>query len=218
MWTLRIILIVIGLLCLVGLYFYTRRHPPRGRQRPGRGGDEPAPRIEPDWSALDSSTPEPYVRQKGDEPPRAPSGEAEVKPAAESLSQSPPVEKIFTLSVKLPDEGVPATEAFGVLKHLGCTPGADGIYHCFNTSRRSLYSVADLFEPGALDPPSAEYLRGLVFFFAAPPGPDTATLFDRMLGAARECAHSLGGSVRDAGHHPLTAARELELKLAATHA
>jgi len=101
------------------------------------------------------------------------------------------------------------------LSRLGCTPSRDGLYRAVNHDRQTLYNVANLFEPGLLDPPpAAERLRGLALFFAGEVERDDTDAFAHMLGAARDLATTLGGVVQDDKHRPLTAARELELKLA----
>lgn len=219
MWTLRIILILVGIACLVGLYLYMRKHPPR-RER----DDNAAPRIEPEW------------RMPSDERHLPPAGETQASdnaggteaaakqdsPAARDQSsrgkqQSPEQDAIFMLAVKLPEAGVDTQTVLHALRRLGCRPNRDGIYHELNDANQTLYTVANLFEPGLLDPPpAAERLHGLVLFFAKQPERDEAATFDHMLGAARDLAKTLGGEVQDDAHRPLTAARELELKLAAS--
>lgn len=219
MWTLRFILIALGIAFVAGLYFYTRRHPPKRRT----GGDQlrdpagsalPArEQLEPRLTLLPATDdPEPASR-----PAMAPSrSRGDLRQAAKS-SPVPAVAdaKLFSLAVRLPGEGLSAASVTRTLARLGCVPG-HGIYRYAPGEGEALYSIANLFEPGVLDPLSPEVrLRGLVFFFLAPPGRETGARFQRMLGAVHECAGQLEGLIEDHAHRPLTAARELEIRLAA---
>ncbi len=216
MWTLRLILIALGLLFIVGLYFYTRRQQSERRRRGTRSEPtvrEPAIRVEPNWSRRPDGTAAPVaIPSVTPETPSAP----DFKPVKGEARRHTGIgeEKIFTLTVRLPDEGVAAETVTRTLAHLGCKPGVGHIYHCPGADGHPLYSVANLFEPGVLDPlPAETLLRGLVFFFTTRPGTNATLPFARMLGAAREAAERLGGRVQDDSHRPLTAARELELRL-----
>lgn len=219
---LRIVLILLGIAFLVGVYLYTRRHPPRRDNADGQ-------RVEPTLT----------------EPPRPPSTEAgtsttepepapvleqmperqEVSSGSPAASRAPgdvhsrPRGSIFSLALRLPGDGVSAQSVLRTLERLEFTPGDNHVYHRLGGEGEPLFTAANLFEPGVLHPlPDDAVLRGLVFFFQATPGAEASGRFDRMLGAARECAERFGGRVEDGSHRPLTAARELELKLAAAGA
>lgn len=217
MWTLRLVLIALGIAFVAGLYFYTRRHPP-GR-RAGRGelrdpagtalrAREP---IEPRVTlGQGPAVPEPSAPQFP-QPPFDPVPDETRRPPRTESAEA----KLFALAVRLPGEGAPAGSVSQALIRLGCVPG-EGIYRYAPDGGEALYCVASLFEPGILDPlPPETQLRGLVFFFEAPPGREAGARFQRMLGAVRECAGQLHGRVEDQAHRPLTAARELEIRLAA---
>lgn len=230
MWTLRVILILVGAAALAALYFYLRRHPPRR----GRG-DESGVRSEPEWhvpgdnqSGARPAEPSPAVtagamRARAPVKPekaRPPSAADHGEPAApaSTAARLPAGDEVFALGVAFPDGGVDAKAVVHRLGRLDCRPGKDGIYHFEDARGRALYHIANLFEPGVLEPlPETASLRGLVLFFAGRADRDDAHAFERMLGAARDIAGALDGRVQDARHRPLTAARELELKLAAAH-
>ncbi|MDN5865311.1 MAG: hypothetical protein L0I62_08890, partial [Gammaproteobacteria bacterium] len=210
MWTLRIILIILGVACLAGLYFYMRRHPPHGTR------EEDGPRIEPEWRlpgdekhipswpkpaaepclGMDDESP---VQQKDNR--LRPSAEDAIETSVQTpLPPAPaPAEEICALAVRLPDEGVPAQNVQRLLARLGCKPDRRGMYRFAGESKQTLYSIANLFEPGILHPlPEAAPLRGLVFFFTNRPDDDNGHDFDLLLGAARDTAAALGGQVQDA--------------------
>lgn len=231
MSVLRIILIILGVAFIVGVYLYTRRHPPRRDERREE-------RVEPTFSAPEvpearrTAAPEPEAAPAAppDDPPAAepPPQTAQREPEPTERAPDPPRQRahrtnahgsIFSLALRLPGEGVAAPSIQRMLERLEFTPGEQHVYHRLGPDGEPLFTAANLFEPGVLHPlPEDAKLRGLVFFFQAPPGAETSGRFDRMLGAARECAERFGGRVEDSSHRPLTAARELELKLAAAGA
>lgn len=234
MWGLRLILILLGAAFVAGVYFYTRRHPPGSRKK-----DTPPQRREPTMRL--NAPQRPVTRTQAPAPPVAsPPSEREAyrrqaagnKPVPDTPVRSEPVtseagkamedarasreEIVFSLALRLPGEGVPAERLVHQLRRLGLALDDRRIYSHAGPDGEPLFSVANLFEPGVLDPLSTgEKLQGLSFFFMAEPSPSTGSRFDRMLGAAYECARALGGHLEDMNHRPLTAARELELKLAA---
>lgn len=213
MWLLRLILIVLGVAFIAGVYWYTRRHPPRAEADEGRIEPSFAPeRVPPTMNAEAAEAAAPGAGADAAAPESGPAGPA--PPAS-----ADPGTDIFTLTLRLPGEGAPAAQVLETLARLDFAPGEQQIYHRTGPDGAPLCSAADLFEPGILHPlPEDARLRGLVFFFRASPGPEASGRLDRMLGAARECARRLQGRVEDGSHRPLTAARELELKLAAAGA
>ncbi|GEM_PF-5170561 len=206
MWTLRLFLIIVGLVFLVWLFFYTRRHPPRKRRREADGGQgmgstsaDGVPAPEQDSAAAGDRSPASI--------PATPVGDASAR------------ERLFVLVLRFPGNGVDAERVIQALKRTGLQPGEQQIYHRIGTDGVLLYRVADLFEPGILYPLAPEArLRGLTFFSRAEPGADASMRVDHMLGGIRQCAGYLGGRIEDGSHCLLTAARELQLKLQAAGA
>ena len=239
MWALRLVLILLGIVFIAGVYFYTRRHPPRSRKETPSQRMEPTMRLEASQRSATTTRVSQSTRSAA--APRSeslqPGREATVnKPVPDaSGSQNPggadkgaaeaekaPVareEVVFSLALRLSGEGVPAERLAHQLQRLGLVLDERHIYHQPDPEGESVFSVANLFEPGVLYPlPPGSMLQGLSFFFMAEPSPATGSRFDRMLGTAYECARALGGQLEDMNHRPLTAARELELKLAAVGA
>ncbi len=237
MWALRVILILLGVGFVAGVYFYTRRHPPGSRKEGPAQRTEPTMRLDapqrPVTRAPQSArTSVPPRRPDSGQPTR---GTAAGRPAPET--PGPPKragpdkvktdtvvpavreEIVFSLALRLPGEGIPAERLLHELQRLGLSLDDRHIYSQAGGDGESVFSVANLFEPGVLDPlPPDSRLQGLSFFFMAVPSPATGSRLDRMLGTAYECARSLGGQLEDMNHRPLTAARELELKMAAVGA
>jgi FtsZ-interacting cell division protein ZipA len=219
MWILRLILILLGIAFIVGVYLYTRRHPPRPR-RTRQARSEPSIALQEVQSVAEiqteSSAPIPDSLL-------TPVSDPGLEPRTSAVSIADPPENdqtnIFSLILRLPREGVEAVRLLRQLERLGLVLNDQHIYHRIETDGESAFSVANLFEPGTLYPLSPDaLLQGLNFFFMGVPSSATSVRFDRMLGTAYECVRSFGGQLEDAQHHPLTAARELELKLSAVGA
>lgn len=238
MWLLRLILILLGAAFIAGVYYYTRRHPPRNRgerkqrreptfridapQQPvTRRQELPPHHAQAPAEALSGRTEtqsEPARRRVHDGPPALPEVENS-EPVEESQEGRSTTQVVFSLALRLPEAGVDAGRVVHELERLGLSIDERHIYCQAGDDGSAVFNVANLFEPGVLDPlPPETSLRGLSFFFMAEPSPATGGRFDRMLGAAYECARALGGRLEDMRHRPLTAARELELKLAAVGA
>lgn len=229
MWTLRIVLIALGALFVLGVYLYTRRHPPRPQAPPqshGAGAEArhraapapaPAPLEVPTGGAPPPAGPRDGARGMDGKP--TPAVAARPAPAAPAATPAPAradARRIFLVAACWPGQGVSPGKVADQLVRAGCTAGEDRIFHRLDSEGRQQFSVADLFEPGVLHPrPPDKAVRGLVFFFEAEPGPDARDRLDRMIGSARDCALAFGGHVEDDEHRPLTAARELALKVAA---
>lgn len=231
MWTLRIVLIALGIALVAGIYFYTRRHPPGRdvprRVPPGEPRDPDSsiaaarrvpPRLPPEaWKAPDATAAAPVEPSPPSVAARAQEPSATAAGAPQGTDASPSAAgRLFSLAVRFPGAGISPGGVTRELIRIGCVPGSDQIYHCADSDGERQFSVANLFEPGVLHPlPPDEPLRGLAFFFQAEPGADAGLRLDRMIGAARECALHFDGHVEDHQHRPFTAARELELKVAA---
>jgi len=128
-------------------------------------------------------------------------------------------EVIFSLTLRLPREGVEASRLLHHLERLGLVLSEQHIYHRVEADGKVAFSVANLFEPGTLHPlPPDSLVQGLNFFFMDVPCAATSSRFERMLGMAYECARAFNGHIEDDQHRPLTAARELDLKLRAAGA
>ncbi len=219
MWILRLILILLGIAFIVGVYLYTRRYPPRPR-RTRKIRNEPSIVLQEVQSTAEAQT-ESYVPIPDE--PSMPISDPGLEPKVPEALVAGPIENdqvsIFSLILRLPREGVEAARLLRQLERLGLVLNDQHIYHRIETDGEPAFSVANLFEPGTLHPLSPDALvQGLNFFFMGVPSSATSVRFDRMLGTACECARSFGGQLEDAQHRPLTAARELELKLSAVGA
>lgn len=96
----------------------------------------------------------------------------------------------------------------------GLEHGELEIFHKRDAEGRTLFSVANLVEPGTFDPATMDTLStpGLALFVRLP-GPTSAEIaFDRMIGTARALADALEGRVLDQQHSTMTRQTEQHLR------
>lgn len=88
--------------------------------------------------------------------------------------------------------------------------GEMSIFHHYGVGRLSsatpLFSVANMFEPGAFDLSRIETFNttGLAFFMTVPARIESTMVFELMLNTAQRLAEALGGEVLDDAREPLT--------------
>ena len=119
-------------------------------------------------------------------------------------------DKVVTLFVLAPS-GVPFPGAFvmDAMSEAKLTFGDMQIFHREESDgkgRHTLFSVANMVEPGTFDPDAMENFStpGLVLFLTLPGPFDAVRAFDAMVEAARSLANSLKGTVCDATRSVLT--------------
>jgi cell division protein ZipA len=135
-------------------------------------------------------------------------------PGAHVESPAAPVyiqpDKVVTLFVLAPG-GVPFPGSFimDAMSEARLEYGDMQIFHrheADNAGQRTLFSVANIVEPGTFDPDAMESFStpGLVLFLTLPGPFDAVRAFDAMVEAARSLANSLKGTVCDATRSVLT--------------
>ncbi len=229
--TLRIIIVVIGVVILVAIYFFGRpRQPGQGRRLLSRKhGTE---RIEPMLGDTDAN-----VQVGGQDAPAAPEqGELDVDlqreldrlgagmtgdrrrhgdgvpSPASTAGQRPaelPVDRIVTLFVAAAEgETFGGCDIVVAAEKAGLRFGAMHIFHRLVDGRPEagpVFSMANMVKPGYFDMGRIDDLRTPgVTFFATLPGPLTALdAWDAMLPAAQRIAELLGGDLLDEDHNAL---------------
>ncbi|HET7650750.1 MAG TPA: cell division protein ZipA [Gammaproteobacteria bacterium] len=201
MWELRLILVLIGVVIVAGVYLLSRQNrkrddakPPAGSQRksPVLGGSSGIRDELDDVSALEATAP----RVELDAP----------SAGARSGSDE---QLILALHVAARDGA--AFEGAKVLESLGATGLKYGRYHIFHRlfkgdSGKSVFSVASMVEPGALEPEkmAEQVFPGLTLFLLLPGPQDGVDAYADMLATARNLAQQLGGEVLDETRSTLT--------------
>ncbi|MGH8373454.1 MAG: cell division protein ZipA [Gammaproteobacteria bacterium] len=199
MWELRLILVLIGAVIITGVYLLSRQSRKRGEEgsgklrrkspvfnNPTQGGDEFDDIPAPDESA-------PHV-------------------AADTRSGNPDAsgqQLILALHVAA-REGA-SFDGTKVLETFNATGLKYGHYRIFHRllkgdPDKSVFSVANMVEPGALDPEAlaGQSLPGLTLFLVLPGYQDGVDAYADMLTTARHLAQQLGGEVLDETRSTLT--------------
>ena len=222
MGELRLILLVAGALLVGGIWWWSRRgerrapdqpQQPRGR----RDLRQPAspPRAEPTLDAP-SARPDPAADRSvrvwepvtQPETRRDPEPEPESGPATVQASAFDAERQMLLSLLVLPEHGERflGTDVLSVLEESGLRFGARRIYHRHDAGGATLWSMANMLEPGHLEPAQlqGDYVHGLVLFAVLPgPRPGSETFAD-MLATARRVAQRLRGELADADRGSLT--------------
>lgn len=211
MLMLRLILIVFGIGFLLWLYRYMRSHPKEV-------DDKHSPTDSRSESMLSDTGEDMRESTTSESAPQRDRSDL-LDPVRESRVKDDRQQRILSLSLRFSDEGLELGDLKKNLEKVGITLGTDSIYHHVNASGKVSFSVANLYEPGYLSPlPLDTIIYGVVLFFRDYPGEQASDRLDRMLGSAHELAQLVGGRLEDSSHHPLTAARTLQLKMVASGA
>ncbi|MEN8107567.1 MAG: cell division protein ZipA [Pseudomonadota bacterium] len=136
----------------------------------------------------------------------------DIAPVSSENEQAPPIapDKVVTLFVLAPT-GVPFPGNFilEAMQTAGLQFGDMDIFHHVGKCQgreESLFSVANLVEPGTFNPAAMETFatEGLVLFLQLPGPLDPTKAFDSMVKAGQSLAESLGGTICDATRSALT--------------
>lgn len=200
MWELRLILILIGAVIITGVYLLSRQNrkrdanqsAPLRRQSPVLGKSAPAGDGLDEFPALDESA------------PRLTEADGESSVAGHKREQL-----ILALHVAARDgaafDGARVLEA---VTTSGLKYGRYRIFHRLfkNDPDKSVFSVANMVEPGAVDPDSlpSQSLPGLTLFLVLPGPQDGVDAYADMLATARHLAQHLDGDVLDETRSTLT--------------
>ncbi len=129
--------------------------------------------------------------------------------AADTGGQTATDERLIVFYLKAPSgQAFAGPGLFEALAVAGMTLGEMGIYHDRNSHGDTIFSVANIFEPGTLDIDDPEHFstRGVALFMQLPlagNAMDEMDAFERMLGKAEILAGRLGGELHDEHHQPL---------------
>ncbi len=226
MGELRLILLLAGALLVGGIWWWSRRGSSAPR-REFRDLREPpsAPRAEPTLDAplaSDSTTPnlarprvwapptEPHTRRerepRADLDPASPQGGGDA-PTVEASAFNPARQMLLSILV-LPVHGERflGADVLSVLEETDLKYGARRIFHRRDPAGATLWSIANMLEPGQLDPMviQTDYVHGLVLFAVLPGPRGGSETFADMLATARRLAQRLRGELADADRSSLT--------------
>jgi len=188
MTELRWVLLALGVLIIAAIYFWERGLSRLWNSlwvRLRQTQAAPTVRVEPQVSGSDAEEQEDHADS------------ADVRAAQKPA----PVESIVTLRF-IPTEGpLQADRVILALRAAGLRHGQYGIFHKHASaiSDESLFSVANLTEPGSFDLTKLSETRipGMSFFMVLPGTGDPIERFDQMVATARELARELEAELRD---------------------
>ena len=189
---LRWLLLLLGLLVIAGVYWYSRRE----RERASRGPADDV-RITP---TIDEESAEPV---------------AEEVVAAEPQVQVP--QKIVTVRlVARNGASFRGDELILSLRGIGLRHGKFGIFHRYdgNDEDQTIFSAASLVEPGSFDMSNIkeQEIPGISMFLVLPGPVDGVEAFDLMITAAKALSKSLNGELLDESGSTLSIQRERYLR------
>lgn len=210
---LRWLLLLVGLLVIVGVYWYSRREQ-RRLEHPERF-DRRTPTID-----SVSETPQP---DETDEPPALNSPDRFASTAGEqdetdvATAEPSGEQKIVALRLVARSGGVlPGDELILSLRGIGMRHGKFGIFHRLdgNDENLTVFSAASLVEPGSFDLTNIreQEIPGISLFLILPGPIDGADAFDLMMAAARTLAQSLNAELLDESGSTLSIQRERYLR------
>jgi len=223
----RLILLLVGAVIVLGIYVAGRLQAWR-KERPvmrrsGRRAalrsqeQEPDPVLEglqgpEDDGAGDSRAEEQELQRLGQLLAEEATAERESQVIEVRATKPAPVpcDKVFSLFVMAP-AGVPfrGPMLLAALRAAGLEYGDMQIFHrseLVNGQRKHLFSVANIREPGILDPAAMENFStpGVALFMQVPGAVDAVRAFDAMVAAAKFLADKLDGTVCDATRSVMT--------------
>jgi cell division protein ZipA len=210
--TMRWVILLIGLVVLAGIYVYSiwqarRRSQPEASQSRRRSERVPVDVLFDDVPGTDAVDAELESLGKLIAEDAGAGVQAEAPPPPPVYIQP---DKVVTLFVLAPG-GVPFPGAFimDAMSDARLQYGDMQIFHreeVDKDDRRTLFSVANIVEPGTFNPDAMESFStpGLVLFLTLPGPFDAVRAFDAMVEAARSLANSLKGTVCDATRSVLT--------------
>ena len=193
---LRWLLLLLGLLVIAGVYFYSRRERSKGESEPSD-----TPRVAPTIG----SEPETVEVLPDDEADIA----ADV---GEHAVQDAP-QKIVTLRIIGRDGGTfRGDDLILSLRGIGLRHGKFGIFHRIDgdDESRTIFSAASLVEPGSFDLANIkeQEIPGISLFMVLPGPVDGVEAFDMMMDAARTLAQGLDAELLDESGSTLSIQRE----------
>lgn len=190
---LRWLLLLLGLLVIAGVYWYSRRERDRVTRAPAADDVRITPTLD-EVSAV----------------PAAPDEEAPV-------FGTPVPQKIVTVRLVARNGGsFRGDELILSLRGIGLRHGKFGIFHRYdgNDEEQTIFSAASLIEPGSFDISNIreQEIPGISMFLILPGPVDGVEAFDLMVTAAKALSKSLNGELLDESGSTLSIQRERYLR------
>jgi len=203
--TLRLILLIIGVILILALYLWERSRD---------DGEEDFDLDEFD----DHEAPEARPRGAKREPNLG-QLEAEDDPRGTPviMTENAPEPLLVQLSVSARARRFRGPDLMRIAETCGLHPGEMDIFHCqesFGAETRVYFSMANMVKPGsfAFDAMDTFSTPGVVLFAQLEGDPEDMNTLDELLATARKIATALDGEVLDEQRKPLTVKKEETLR------
>jgi cell division protein ZipA len=229
--TLRLILIVVGVMLILALYLWERRR---------AGGDDVDDDSDDDvhWEDRHEPNLDPWEGSSFDAAPRSSLGgagfaegrKAEYTTGRHSLAASrptppppepePDLDQPLIVQLSVVAASGEQFDGAGIVRaasSCGLEPGEMDVFHCYlgdEQAQRTLFRVANLVKPGTFPFGGMEGFAtpGLVLFASLEGEADDLAAADELVATARCLAEELGGEIRDETRTPFTAKKEEGLR------
>jgi cell division protein ZipA len=223
MTTLRILLLLAGVVFIVGVWWWSRRQQRVRGAVPSRRVERlpPEPSTAPPAAAHvddDEDLDHRPAADEGGQRRRAPRrqhpqqidmGFPETLPEASSAPPMP--SRVIALYVQAaPGASFRGAELAATLESVGMRFGDMSIFHHFGVGNMlaadPVFSAANMFEPGIFDPVTLDDFetRGIAFFMQLPGRSEASLAFELMLNTVQRVARQLHGEVLDDTRAPLS--------------
>jgi cell division protein ZipA len=211
--SLRLVLLIVGVVILMGIYFYDVLQ--RKRTKENQEFDLPASseRVDPvvsskhSFSAVYDKEASDVGRSDDTSPELSP-----VDPVVAEPEDIPMAEQALVIQLAvIPNEGevISGKALLDTFTQLGLEFGDMGIFHCYerqNGEEVQRFHVANIVEPGTFPVGSMTDFEstGIVLFFQTNDLVNPELSFDKMLNAAQQLSQSLNANLKDGDMQELT--------------
>jgi cell division protein ZipA len=210
---LRLILLAVGALIIGAIWWWSRRGEPAA-SKPKQLTPRTEPRVDAPVSASHrgsglpvSGGPTTQPETRRDDAPADDAAADLDPPTVKSKGYDPDLNMLLSVLV-LPEHGERflGADVLSVLEEGGLQFGKRKIFHREDASGRTVFSIANMLEPGHLDPAEidGDYVHGLVLFAVLPTAGAGSEVFNDMLSTAKQMAARLHGELADADRSSLT--------------
>jgi cell division protein ZipA len=228
--TVRLILIVVGVILIVGLYLWERSRGPDDAYEDDDGYDEDDTPYATGPAKIESKgqrarTPEHEIDWESENDQRSARPDQRTRSLADEdvfddrPSGGVPSPLLIQLSVAKRYGEFNGLDLMEVAESCGLRRGDMDIFHCldeFEDGTRIYFSMANMVKPGTFPFDDMENFTtpGTMLFAQLDGKPEDLTIVEEMIATARKLATTLGGDVLDETRHPLTVRKEEDMRKA----
>ncbi|ORU92017.1 MAG: cell division protein ZipA [Cycloclasticus sp. symbiont of Bathymodiolus heckerae] len=205
--SLRLILLVVGVIILLGIYFYDVLKKRKNREEESFDASDEIERVEP---VIKDEKPFSAVYDEKELPSQI--DQKESGASVRSVEEIPVAEPAFVVQLAIiPVKGdvLSGSVLLSAFTRLGLEFGDMGIFHCYerqNGIEKQRFHVANLLEPGTFPVGSMGDFEstGIILFFQATDSVEATASFDSMLTVSQQLSQTLEATLVGADMSELT--------------